>query len=172
MRKLIILLLFLVFTVAAIGFISFSSFTMATNIKIINSESSPEDAALIAGAMADTNKESFTLIENPLAGISALSKFGKIAVIQVGGEAPAGYLAILSSDISVDPDVVTNHIHGSSVFMWLFTLILIILLPKKMSKRKVRRIAEDTVEDEVGSRRPPRRSYRGRRDDDYDDYED
>lgn len=170
MRKLILFLLFLVFTVLAIGFIALPSFTMATNIKQINADTSAEDAGVIAGALLSPDLESATVIELPIVN-KFMPAFAQIAVIQVGGETPAGYLCIIAQDNALSEATATNYIHGSSVIMWLFTLILIILLPKKMSKKKVRRIAEDVVEDEVGSRRAPRRSYGRRRDDD-DEYDD
>lgn len=176
MRKLIILLLFLVFTVLAIGFVALPSFTLATNIKVI----SGEDADFAVNYA--NPKASVTVINNPVAGF--LPAYAQICIIQVPATesgAAAGYLYILSSDVAVSNAVAVaagnTVVSGAAVFMWLFTLLMIIFLPKKRSKRSVRRIAEDVVDDELdaqSSYRPSRGGKKGKKKKsyDYDDDED
>ena len=176
MRKLIILLLFLVFTVLAIGFIAIPSFAIATNINQLDGSNIDGLADYYAKASADG--ATVTVINNPLA--SFLPAFAQISIVQTG---EAGYLYILASDAAKSNlDVLAMNgsatiVSPAAIFMWLFTLLLIIFLPKKRSKKSVRRIAEDVVDDEMDNSRSrsssrSKSSKKKRRSYDEDDYDD
>ena len=169
-KKLIILILFIAITALAIGFIALPNFGMATQFKV------GEKAVELEAA------KQATVIDVPIVGAFM---GGDLQVVIAFDEA-AGYTEILQNQ----GDTVMNYtqaqaisagatyISGVAVLFWIFFLLMIILLPRKHSKKKIKKIADEVdyevVKDELDrSYQPaPRRGGgRRRRDDDDDDYD-
>ena len=178
-KKLIILILFLAFTVLAIGFVSLPSFGMATQFKM-NEKAVELDQATTA-----------TVIEVPIAP-AFIAEADRLQVVIAFDESGIGYTEIIG-DVKKEDGTYANaysadqvtalgftYINGAGVVIWLFLLLMIILLPRKHGKKKIKKIAkevaEDVVDDEMASQRyapAPRPRGEGRRrhadyDDDYD----
>ena len=182
-KKLIILILFVAFTALAIGFVALPSFGMATQFKM------NEKAVELADAT------SATVIEIPLAP-AFIADADRMQVIIAFDESGIGYTEIIMDAKKEDgtfentyseAQVITagfTYIKGAAVLIWLFMLLMIILLPRKHSKKKIKKIAkteaENVVDDEMANMMPaqryappPPRGPRGgegrRRRSDYDD---
>lgn len=169
-KKLIILILFIAITLLAIGFIALPDFGMATQFKV------GEKAVELEAA------KQATVIDVPIVG----AFMGGDLQVVIAFDETAGYTEILQNQ----GDSVMNYtqaqaitagatyISGVAVLFWIFFLLMIILLPRKHSKKKIKKIADEVayevVKDELDrSYQPaPRRGGgRRRRDDDDDDYD-
>lgn len=179
-KKLIILILFIAISLIAIGFVTIPEFGFASQFKV------GEKAVELAEA------KQATVIDIPLVG-----KFmgGKDIQIVVAFDDVAGYTEILQD---TEEEVNTysqaeaimfgaQYVSGAAVCMWLFFLLMIILLPRKHGKKKIKKLARnealDVVDEEMDNMAParsyapaPRRRPEGghggegrRRRDDYDD---
>ena len=177
-KKLIILILFISITALAIGFIALPDFGMATQFKM------GEKAVELEAA------KQATVIDVPIVG----AFMGGDVQVVIAFDDAAGYTEFLQNQ----GDTVMNYtqaqaisagatyISGVAVLFWIFFLLMIILLPRKHGKKKIKKIAKEVaydVVDEEMDNMPPARSYapaprrrddgpRGegrRRRDDYDD---
>ncbi len=183
-KKLIIFLLFLVITVVAIGFVSIPGFKFATNVKTGGEVGVELDKATTA-----------TVIEVPVAP-AFINGVDRIQVVVAFDESGIGYLELITDAKKEDGTYEKaysealvllyghNYISGATVLMWLFFLLMIIFLPRKHGKKKIkklaRQVAEDVVDDEMANMAPapryapPPRGPRGhggvgRRHADYDE---
>ena len=180
MRKLIIFLLFLVFTVVAIGVVGFGEqISLATEFHM-GVEDQEEFATKVAAA------DQITVIQLPIVA-TFVPDVNQVFILHDGG---VGSIYIVNVDNSASQAAVINagglFVTGSALLMWLFMLLMIIFLPKRRSKRSVKKIAENVVDDEMdsmpmpaprrrsyderprgGAKRRPRRDY----DEDDDDYD-
>ena len=176
-KKLIILILFLAITVLAIGFVTLPNFGMATQFKM------GEKAVELADA------KQATVIDIPIAG----AFMGGDVQAVIAFDDAAGYTEFLQNkDGAVmnytQADAIAagaTYIPGAAVLMWLFFLVMIILLPRKHGKKKIKKLAKEVayevVDEEMDNMPParyapaPRRRDDGprgegrRRRDDYDD---
>ena len=156
MRKLIILLLFLVFTVVAIGFVAFGeaiSFATDFHMGIENTE---EFATKVNAA------DQVTVIQLPIVG-GFVPDVNQVVILHDGGTGSI-YVVNVDNSATQSQAIAINgtYISASAVAMWLFMLLMIIFLPKRRSKRSVKKIAENVVDDEMDSMpmpAPRRRSY-------------
>lgn len=161
-KKLIILVLFLVITVLAIGFVTLPNFGMATQFKM------GEKAVELADA------KQATVIDVPIVG----TFLGGDMQVVVAFDDNAGYTEILQNK---DGAVVTytqkdaieagaTFVPGAAVLMWLFFLVMIILLPRKHGKKKIKKLAKDVayevVDEEMDNMPPARYAPAPRRRDD------
>ena len=144
MRKLIIFLLFIVITALAIGIVAiFPSFSFATQMKI-GERAVDLDAATQA-----------TVIDVPIAA-GFIDEYSKIQIV-IAHDGTAGYIEVLGAndggDLTYAPtaalDAGATYVSGATVLMWLFGLLLIILLPKRRSKKKVKKLAREEALDVV-----------------------
>ena len=182
LKKLIILILFLVFTVLAIGFVTIPDFGLATQFKM------KEKAVELADA------KTATVIDIPIAP-AFIAEADVVQVVIVFDKAGIGYTEIiggayqengtLAGGAYTQSEVIEKnftYVNGAKVVMWLFALLMIILLPRKHGKKKIkklaRQVAEEVVDEEMDNMPPPQRyapapRSRGgegrRRRDDYDD---
>ena len=142
MRKLIIFLLFLVFTVVAIGFVGFGEqISFATDFHM-GVEDQEEFATKVAAA------DQLTVIQLPIVA-NFVPDVNQVFILHDGG---VGSIYIVNVDNSASQATIINagglFVTGSALLMWLFMLLMIIFLPKRRSKRSVKKIAENVVDDE------------------------
>ena len=183
LKKLIIFILFLAITVVAVGVINLNGFGFAT------------DFAMNDSTLDYSKTVKATIIEIPLVEdlmgadlhevVIGWSKDGEDAQatgyirVFLGNteEEEAASAALAKETIPSDADLTT--IDGVRLLFWLFFLLMIILLPRKHSKRKIKKLAkieaENVVDDEMANQRyaapapRPRGGSGRRRRDDYDD---
>ena len=182
-KKLIIFLLFLVITVVAIGFVSIPGFKFATNIKTGGEVGVELDKATTA-----------TVIEVPIAPIF-INGVDRLQVVVAFDESGTGFLELITDakkedgtyEKAYNPVIVLaygfNYVSGPAVLMWLFFLLMIIFLPRKHGKKKIKKLArieaENVVDEEMDNMAPapryappprgPRGHAEGRRRADYDE---
>ena len=161
LKKLIIFILFLVITVVAIGFVSIPGFKFATQVKMGDEANLELDKATSA-----------TVIEVPIAP-AFINGVDRIQVIFAFDESGTGYLELITDAKKEDGtyakaysegDVILlghNYISGATVLMWLYFLLMIIFLPRKHGKKKIKKlaktVAEDVVDEEMDNMMPPQR---------------
>ncbi len=150
-KKLIIFLLFIVITLIAINFVTIPGFSFATQMKM------GEKAVELNAATAAT------VIDIPL--VKAIVGAPIQAVIV--HDASAGYIELLQGDqCYTAADALANgatYVQGYVILFWLFLLLMIILLPRKHGKKKIKKLARDVaydvVDEEIDNMAPPARSY-------------
>ena len=188
LKKLIILILFIAITAIAIGFVTIPAFGLATTFKMPGNNDYLEKDAFTSA----------TVIEVPIAA----QFFGaeKLQIVIGFDESGTGYTEIIG-DVKQDDNTYKYaftqkevsekdyvYISPVAVLFWIFFLLMIILLPRKHGKKKIKKlatqVAEDVCYDEMQNmapsrsyapaprRRDDREAPRGegrRRRDDYDD---